>query len=122
LEEFFDDLEGDLMLQNMTQVFDVKRSMENPLRHSLNIFLKIIHDMEFNNPLYFFTLPGFTLVAGGLYMNLNFVQTFYLEGSFDFESAALIFLITLVGTFMAFLGILLHSITGMIRYKIKSLN
>jgi hypothetical protein len=110
------------MLQNMTQVFDVNRSTENPLRHSLNIFSKIIHDMEFNNPLYCFTLPGFTLVAGGLYIILNLVQTFYLEGSFDFESAALIFLITLVGTFMAFLGILLHSITGMIRYKTKSLN
>lgn len=53
-------------------------------------------------------------------MGLNFVQTFYPGGNFDLESALFTFLLTLIGISMAFAGILLHSITGLIRYKTKN--
>ncbi|MFZ2497822.1 hypothetical protein [Methanosarcina sp.] len=72
--------------------------------------------MEFNNPLYYFTLPGFILAACGLYMGFDFAQTLYPIGSFNFESTVLMVLLTLVGAFMAFLGILLHLIAGLITY------
>lgn len=96
---------------------DINCSKENPLGHGPNVLLNIFNDMEFNSPLYYFTLPGFIIVAGGLYIHLNHVQTFYPDGSFNFEAAVLMLLLTFIGVFMAFTGILLHSIAGLIRYK-----
>jgi hypothetical protein len=98
-------------------VYEVNRSAENPLRHGPNVLLNIFNDMEFNSPLYYFTLPGFMLVTGGLYVRFNHVQTFYPDGSFNLESAILTLLLIFIGIFMAFTGVLLHSIAGLIRYK-----
>jgi len=52
-----------------------------------------------------------------LYMHLNHVQTFYPGGSVNLESAVLMLLLIFIGVFMAFTGVLLHSIAGLIRYK-----
>lgn len=117
LQQLFDYLEGDVMIQNVTQMCEATRSEANPLRHGISILLSTFKDIEFNKPLYCFTLPGFILMAGGLYMALNLVQTSDPGGSVGFESAVGIFLLTLVGIFMSFTGILLHSITGLIKYK-----
>lgn len=105
------------MIQNVAQMCEATRSAVNPLRHGMSILLSTFKDMEFNNPLYCFTLPGFILMTGGLHMTLNLVLTSYTAGNFNFESAIWILLLTLVGIFMSFAGILMHSITGLIRYK-----
>jgi len=54
-------------------------------------------------------------------MGLNFVQTLYLGGSSNFGSTVLMALLTLVGIFMAFMGILLHLIAGLISYTANKL-
>jgi glycosyltransferase involved in cell wall biosynthesis len=95
--------------------YDVDGSTENPVRHGLGVLLKVCKDIEFNRPLCCFTLPGFVLGICGLYLGLSFLQTFYLGGSLHFGPTVLMILLTLVGTFMAFTGILLHSITSLIR-------
>ncbi|KKG09447.1 MULTISPECIES: glycosyltransferase family 2 protein [unclassified Methanosarcina] len=100
--------------------YDVGRSTENPIRHGLMVLLKILTDMEFNRPLYYFTIPGFVLGTSGLYMGLSFLQTFYLGGNLHFGPTILMILLTLVGTFMVFTGIMLHSIAGILRESIKS--
>ncbi len=114
-------MEGGFTLQNIFQMYEVNRSIENPLRHFPAILSKIFNNIKLNKPLYYFTLPGFILVAGGVYICLNVVQTSHLDGGFDFKFTALIILLTLVGTSMVFMGILLHSITGLIRYKANNL-
>jgi glycosyltransferase involved in cell wall biosynthesis len=96
--------------------YDVDGSTEHPLKHGLNVLVKILTDMEFNRPLYYFTLPGLFFGIAGLYMGLLLLQTFYLGGSLYFGPTILMILLTLVGTFMAFTGILLHSISGLIRH------
>ena len=96
---------------------DINCSKENPLGHGPNVLLNIFNYVEFNSPLYYFTLPGFILVAGGLYIHLNHVQTFYPDGNFNLGSAVLMLLLAFIGVFMAFTGVLLHSIAGLIRYK-----
>ena len=96
--------------------YDVDGSTEHPLKHGLNVLVKILTDMEFNRPLYYFTLPGLIFGILGLYMGLLLLQTFYLGGSLYFGPTILMILLTLVGTFMAFTGILLHSISGLIRH------
>ena len=100
--------------------YDVDGSTENPIRHGLMVLLKILKDMEFNRPLYYFTIPGIALGTGGIYLGLSFLQTFYPGGSLNFGPTILMILLTLVGTFMAFTGIMLHSIAGIIRGSLKS--
>jgi len=71
--------------------------------------------MEFN-PLYWFTLPGFVLFSVGLYIGLDLLRTFYLGGSLAFGPTFLMVILTIIGTGMTFTGILLHSISGLMRY------
>lgn len=100
--------------------YDVDCSTENPIRHGLMVLLKILKDMEFNRPLYYFTIPGIALGTGGIYMGLSFLHTFYLGGNLNFGPTILMILLTLIGMFMAFTGIMLHSIAGILRESIKS--
>ncbi len=93
---------------------DVDGSTENPVRRSLADLFRIFKYIEYNKPLYCFTLPGSLLGAGGLYMGSGFLRTFYLGGSLNFGPAVLMILLTLTGAFMAFTGIMLHSIAGLI--------
>ena len=102
---------------NVAQMYEVTRTAVSPLKHGMSILSSIFKEMEFSNPLCYFTLPGFILMTGGLYMSLNIALVSYPGGSFDLGSAVWIFLLTFIGIFMAFAGILMHSITGLIRYK-----
>jgi glycosyltransferase involved in cell wall biosynthesis len=92
--------------------YDVDGSTENPVRHGLSVLLNIFKDMESNKPLYYFPLPGLVLGAGGLYMGLGFLRTFYTGGNLNFGPTMLMILFTLVGVIMAITGILLHSIAS----------
>ncbi|WP_048138541.1 MULTISPECIES: glycosyltransferase family 2 protein [unclassified Methanosarcina] len=96
--------------------YDVDGSTEHPVRHGLGVLFKIFTDIEYNKPLYCFTLPGSLLGASGLYMGVGFLRTFYLGGSLNFGPTVLMILLTLTGAFMAFTGILLHSIAGLITH------
>ncbi|AKB76672.1 glycosyltransferase (family 2) [Methanosarcina horonobensis HB-1 = JCM 15518] len=96
--------------------YDVDGSTENPVRHRLAVLLKIIKDIEHNKPLYSFTLPGSILRMVGLYMGLIFLRTFYPGKGLEFGPTMLMILLTLVGVFMFFAGILLHSIAGLITH------
>ncbi|MDY9926378.1 glycosyltransferase family 2 protein [Methanosarcina sp.] len=96
--------------------YDVDCSTENPIKHGLMVLLKIFKDMEYNKPLYYFTLPGFILGTCGLYMGLGFLRAFYIGESLEFGPTMLMILLTLVGVFMTFTGILLHSISGLIMH------
>jgi hypothetical protein len=99
----------------------VNGSIKNLLKYFLKRLLNIFNSIKFNKPLYSFTLPGFILGTSGLYMDFNFAQTLNHGGSFNFEYTILMALLTLVGIIMAFMGVLLHSIAGLIRYKASGL-
>ncbi len=94
--------------------YDVDCSTENPVSHGLRVLVKILEDMELNRPLYYFTAPGLVISAVGLGMGLDFLQDFYLGGSLMFGPTLLMIVMTLVGTFMAFTGIILHSVSRLI--------
>jgi hypothetical protein len=106
------------MLQNVIQLSSENRLIKKPLRHYLKLLLNVSSNMEINKPLYSFTLPGLILGTIGLYMSINSVQDLYHDGSFfDLKNTILMTLLTLVGTIMAYMGVLLHSIAGLIKYK-----
>jgi len=77
--------------------------------------------MEFNKPLYCFTLPGLLLVTGGLHITLSFLQASYPAESLGSGlTILLLLLLTFFGILMAFTGVLLHSIAGFVRYKMSN--
>jgi len=67
--------------------------------------------MEFRRPLYYFTMPGMLFGTVGIFMGLTFLQDFYKGENLYFGPTLLMILLTLIGVFMAFTGIILHSIS-----------
>jgi len=76
--------------------------------------VKILEDMELNKPLYYFTVPGIVFSMIGVGMGLYFLRDFYLGGRLLFGPTLLMLVLTLIGFFLAFTGIILHSISRFI--------
>ena len=84
------------------------------LNHGVSVLVRILQDMEFNRPLYYFTIPGLILVIIGMIMGLKFFGE-YLGGHMTtLFPTTLAALIALFGTFIAFTGLILHSVSRMI--------
>lgn len=94
--------------------YDVDCSTENPVSHGVRVLVKILHDMELRRPLYYFTLPGLLLAAVGIGMGLRFLRDFYLGEALRFGPTLLMIMLTLVGSFSAMTGVILHSISRLI--------
>ncbi|HUS75047.1 MAG TPA: glycosyltransferase family 2 protein [Methanothrix sp.] len=91
--------------------YDVGVSSENPVTHGVRILLKVLHDMELRRPLYYFTAPGMLMAGAGILMGLEFLRIFAHGGSLQYGPTLLMVLLTLVGSFMALTGVILHSIS-----------
>ncbi|MBP8624043.1 MAG: glycosyltransferase family 2 protein [Methanothrix sp.] len=94
--------------------YDVDGSSEHPVAHGVRVLLKVLHDMELRRPLYYFTAPGIVMAGAGVLMGLDFLRTFYRGGSLYYGPTLLMILLTLLGSFMALVGIILHSISKML--------
>ncbi len=94
--------------------YDVDGSSENPVAHGLRILIRVLHDMELRRPLYYFTVPGIAMATVGIGMGLEFLRIFYHGGSLMYGPTLLMVLLTLIGSFMAMTGIILHSMARMI--------
>lgn len=99
--------------------YDVDCSTENPISHGLRVLVNVLHDMELNRPLYYFTFPGIVLAVVGIGMGLGFLQRFYYGGSLSFGPMLLMLMLTIVGAFMAFTGLILHAVSRMINESKK---
>lgn len=95
--------------------YDVDCSTKNPIKHGLEVFVRILKDIEFNKPLYCFTTPGIIFGIIGLYMGAHSLQIFANGGSLNFGPTMLMVLLIVVGTFMYLTGILLHSISTILK-------
>jgi glycosyltransferase involved in cell wall biosynthesis len=90
-----------------------------PVSHGVSVLLRLLQDMEFNRPLYYFTLPGMILIIFGL------IYGFYAFGEYlggatkSLAPTTIAALITLIGTFIGFTGLILHSISRMIRRELR---
>ena len=93
--------------------YDVNSSKLNPISHGIGVLVKILQDMEFNRPLYYFTFPGVIMIIIGLLAGLLFFAQ-YLGGGSELAPTTLAALLTVFGTFIAFTGIILHSMGRMI--------
>ena len=92
--------------------YDVERgSTQNPVSHGVKTLLRILHDMELRRPLFYFTVPGMLMAGAGVLMGLESLRVFAHGGSLQYAPTLLMVLLTLVGSFMALTGIILHSIS-----------
>ena len=89
-------------------------SSQNPFVHGPKVLLRLLRDMEYRRPLHYFTFPGIFLWTVGMFMGLHFLQDFYFGGSLSFGPTFLMMLLTIVGMFMTFMGVILHAISKMI--------
>ncbi len=94
--------------------YDVGQSKSHPIHHGLHVLMPVLHDMELRRPLYYFTVPGLLFLTIGLMIGLVSLQTFFNGGSLFFGPTLLMALLTLMGVFMAFTGIILHSMSRLL--------
>ncbi len=85
----------------------------NPVRHGLSVLVRLLQDMEFNRPLYYFTIPGIIMVVIGMLTGVYFFDR-YLNGTLNFYPSIASALLAIFGAFMAFNGLILHSMSRMI--------
>ena len=86
-------------------------SSEHPFIHGPKALFMILGDMRYRRPLYYFTVPGMLMGGAGLFRGLKFLQDFYHGDSLFFGPTLLMMLLTIVGMFMAFTGIILHAMS-----------
>jgi glycosyltransferase involved in cell wall biosynthesis/CheY-like chemotaxis protein len=94
--------------------YDVGSSKLNPVSHGVGVLVRILQDMEFNRPLYYFTFPGLIMIIIGLLSGMVFFAEYLGGGSHSLAPTTLAALLTVFGTFISFTGIILHSISRMI--------
>ena len=99
--------------------YDVDGSTENPIKHGLGILMMVLKDIEFNRPLYYLTLPGSILGIIGLIMGVIFLREFILGKNLYFGPTMLMVLCIVIGSFMALMGIMLHSVSTILRDALK---
>jgi len=97
--------------------YDVENvSSQNPVSHGVKVLIQILSDMELRRPLYYFTVPGLIMASIGFVLGLSFLKTFYLGGGLPFGPTLLMMLLTIVGTFSVFTGIMLHSMSKLMNF------
>jgi glycosyltransferase involved in cell wall biosynthesis len=94
--------------------YDVGQSKSHPVRHGLRVLMLVLQDMEIRRPLYYFTAPGLLFFTVGLMIGLISLQAFFNGGHLFFGPMLITTLLTLVGVFMAFTGIILHSMARLL--------
>lgn len=94
--------------------YDVKGSKKHPVTHGVGVLVKVLRDIEFNRPLWYFTFPGVIMIAVGLISGLIFFGSYLNHESSSLAATTLAALLTLAGTFISFTGIILHSMSRMI--------
>lgn len=91
---------------------------ENPLSHGLGVLVRILQDMELRRPLYYFTIPGLVLIGIGLILGLIFFGSYLDHHMTTLLPTVMAAMIGLAGIFMAFTGLILHSMSRLIERNI----
>lgn len=99
--------------------YDVDGSTLHPIRHGFGVFIKILHNMEYDKPLIYFLVPGILLTIIGISIGLVFVQQYFHGEGLNFGPTLLMMLITLVGSYLTFTGIILHTISTLFEKIVK---
>ncbi|AEG18404.1 glycosyltransferase family 2 protein [Methanobacterium paludis] len=103
---------------------------KNPLSHGVGVLVKVLQDMQFKRPIYYFTIPGLVLIVVGLAAGLVFFGQYLGDPNMggpsgpgkSLATTVLAGLVTITGVFIAFTGIILDSMTQMIKENMMHMN
>jgi hypothetical protein len=93
--------------------YDVGRSSKHPVSHGLQVLTGVLRSIEFDRPLLVVTVPGLILVAFAAGMAAIVIQDYLKLGHVVFGPTLLMLLLMVVGTFLVFTGIILHSVSSL---------
>lgn len=102
--------------------YDVDGSTKNPISHGVGVLIRVINDLEFQRPLYYFTLPGSLIIIIGVILGLVFFGDYLGGTTKSLAPTVIAIMLTLVGGFLAFTGIILDSMTRMINRVVNDPN
>lgn len=92
--------------------YDVEdTSSQNPVSHGVKVLVHLLQDIELRKPLYYITVPGVIFMVVGFSIGVSFLQIKMSGGQLPFGPTLFMVMLTLIGTFATFTGILLHSIS-----------
>lgn len=94
--------------------YNVECSSNPSIFHRLRMLVNVQPNTELNRPFYYFTAPGLVFATAGISLELNFLRDFYNGGYLNLGPTLLMILLTIIGIFMAFTGIILHSMARVI--------
>jgi glycosyltransferase involved in cell wall biosynthesis len=112
--------------------YDTDSSTKNPINHGVGVLIKVINDLQFQRPLFYFALPGTIVTLAGIilclmffgnYMSSHIAGNITPSASYGLAPTILAIMMTLIGGFLVLTGILLDSMGKMIdRIIISSQN
>jgi len=94
--------------------WDEHQHKVSPVSHGLAVLVRLLKDMEFNRPLYYFGIPGLIILGVGLFYGTYTVGEYLAGNKGSVLPAFITLFFTLVGTFISFTAIILHSISRLI--------
>jgi hypothetical protein len=97
--------------------YDVGRSSKHPVSHGVQVLMGVLRTIEFKKPLLAFTVPGLILVAVAAGLAFFVVQAYFIVGHVVLGPTLLMLLFMVVGTFLAFTGIILHSVSTLVESR-----
>jgi glycosyltransferase involved in cell wall biosynthesis len=102
--------------------YDVDGSTKNPISHGVGVLMRVINDLEFQRPLYYFTLPGSIIIIIGVILGLIFFGDYLGGTTKSLAPTVIAIMMTMVGGFLAFTGIILDSMSRMINRVVNDPN
>ncbi|MCX9082803.1 MAG: glycosyltransferase family 2 protein [Candidatus Methanoperedens sp.] len=102
----------------------VKQSVDcttqNDRKHVLKTLVRMLEDIELCRPLYYLTIPGMVCTIIGMGLGLDILKDFFIGETLRFWPMLFMIVLTLLGIFMAFTGIILHSVSRLINENNKT--
>jgi len=99
---------------NIQEKHNIKDPAKNNSKGVINKLVKLLEDVELNRPIYYLTIPGIFCTILGVGLGLNFLNNFFLGEGLRFGPTLFMILLTIIGSFMAFSGIILHTMARII--------
>ncbi|MGZ4862990.1 MAG: glycosyltransferase family 2 protein, partial [Halobacteriota archaeon] len=97
--------------------YDVGHSSAHPVSHGLDVMRGVLRNIEFERPLLIFTAPGALLLASGTLVAVWIVDVYYNIGRVVYGPTMLAILLIVVGVFLALTGVILHSMSSLVRAR-----
>lgn len=104
----------------------VKQSVDSTTHNHgnrvLRALVRMLEDIELCRPLYYLTIPGMLCTIIGMGLGLDILNDFFIGENLKFWPMLFMIVLTLSGVFMAFTGIILHSVSRLLNENNKIKN